>query len=123
MRNARYVCAARFVMGLIAAGAWLSATPGGASTPSATECAEGAEFIGNAALARDTGMARERFIDQMQSDFSSIRAFPNELRWFVHDAADEAFLLSAAQDVFDRPKSPDLHRVAFFRACMNRLMV
>lgn len=122
MGSGRYVCAARFVMGLIA-GAWLVATPCGASTPSATECAEGAEFIGNAALARDTGMARDRFIDQMQSDFSSIRAFPNELRWFVHDAADEAFLLSAAQDVFDRPKGPDLHRIAFFHACMNRLMV
>jgi hypothetical protein len=123
MDNPRSVGAIRIMAGLIGAVAWLATAPCGAGTPSATECAEGAEFIGNAALARDTGMARDRFIDQMKSDFSSIRAFPNELRWFVHDAADEAFLLAAAQDVFDRPQSPDLHRIGFFRACMSRLTV
>ena len=94
-----------------------------ASTPSSTECTEGAEFIANAAQARENGMSREAFIDQMQSDFEVIRAFPNELRWFVHVPGDEAFLLGAARDVFDRPDSPELHRVTFFRACMSRSMV
>src|SRR5258708_19230090 len=95
----------------------------GASTPSSTECTEAAEFIGNAAKARENGMPREAFLLQMQSDFDTIRAFPTELRWFVHDQADEAFLLSAARSVFDRPEPPELHRVNFFHACMSRLMV
>lgn len=94
-----------------------------ASTPSSTECTEGAEFIANAAQARENGMSREAFIAQMQSDFELIRAFPNELRWFVHDSADEAFLLDAARKVFDHPDSPALHRVIFFHACMTRSMV
>ena len=94
-----------------------------ASTPSATECTEAAEFIGNAAQARENGMSRDAFLEQMQSDFETIRAFPNELRWFVHDPADEAFLLGAASGVFDRPERPEVHRTAFFHACMSRLMV
>ena len=93
------------------------------STPSSAECTEAAEFIGNAARARENGMPRSAFLDQMQSDFDSIRAFPHELRWFVHDEADEAFLLDAAREVFDRPENPELHKVAFFHACMSRLMV
>ena len=105
--------------------ATIASAPGiaGASTPSSTECTEGAEFIGNAAQARENGMSREAFIAQMQSDFDTIRAFPNELRWFVHDRADESFLLGAARDVFDRPEPPELHRFEFFRACMSRSMV
>ena len=95
----------------------------GASTPSSTECTEGAEFIGNAAHARENGMSRDAFLLQMQSDFDTVRAFPNELRWFVHDEADEQFLLGAARTVFDRPQAPELHRVQFFHACMSRLMV
>jgi hypothetical protein len=91
-----------------------------ASAPTATECTEGAEFIGNAAEARDNGMTRDAFLGQMQSDFDAIRGFPNALRWFVHDEADEMFLLGAAREVFDRPEAPELHRVAFFRACMSR---
>jgi len=102
---------------LVAAGSAL------AGTPSPTECAEGAEFIGNAARARDTGMARDAFIDQMEADFYAIRAFPRDLRWFVQDEADEAFLLGAARDVFDRPETPDAHRIGFFRSCMSRRFV
>lgn len=94
-----------------------------ASTPTSTECAEGAEFIGNAAQARENGMAKDAFIDRMEADFETIRAFPNALRWFVHDEADETFLLDAARDVFDRPRSPQLHRASFFRACMGRLTI
>jgi hypothetical protein len=115
--------AARRVALLAVATTCLLTGAANSSTPSADECTEAAEFIGNAARARDNGMARSAFLDQMQSDFDSIRAFPNELRWFVHDTADEAFLLSAAGEVFDHPESPELHKVAFFHACMGRLMV
>jgi hypothetical protein len=123
MRDARKVCVA-WVSGVLIGTSALSVVAlCAASTPTSTECTEAAEFIGNAARARDTGMARDAFLDQMESDFTAIRAFPNELRWFVHDAADEAFLFAAAQDVFESPQSPDVHALIFFRACMNRLMV
>jgi hypothetical protein len=121
MRNVLEVRAARIVAAAMAAGFWIAAEICAASTPSATDCAEGAEFIGNAARARDTGTTREAFLDRMQSDFIAIRSLPNELRWFAHDEADEAFLLGAAREIFDRPEGPDLHRIGFFRACMSRL--
>lgn len=123
MRNRMRSRTLRAITGSAALAFAMGAAAALASTPSSTECTEGAEFIANAAQARENGMAREAFIDQMESDFEVIRAFPNELRWFVHDAADEAFLLGAARDVFDRPDSPELHRVTFFRACMSRSMV
>ena len=94
-----------------------------ASTPTASDCAEGAEFIGNAARARDTGIRRDAFIDRMEADFVAIRGVPNELRWFAHDAADETFLLDAAREVFDRPAPPAAHAAAFLRACTNRRYV
>jgi hypothetical protein len=119
MRNASQARAAGFLALLAVA----AVCPAVAGTPTSTECTEAAEFIGNAAHARENGMTRNAFIGQMESDFTMIRAFPNELRWFVHDEADEAFLLDAAQEVFDRPESPDHHRIAFFRACLSRLMV
>jgi hypothetical protein len=122
MRDAQQFCSA-WVLMLIGAGALATGAPCFASTPTSTECTEAAEFIGNAARARDSGMARDAFLDQMESDFTAIRAFPNELRWFVHDAADEAFLLDAVQNVFEEPQSPEAHSTIFLRACMNRLMV
>ena len=114
---------ARLLAGLLIATIAGTVCPALASVPSSTECTEGAEFIGNAAQARENGMSRDAFLDRMTADFEMIRAFPNELRWFAHDEADEAFLLGAARDVFDRPEPPELHRMAFFRACMGRLMV
>jgi hypothetical protein len=91
-----------------------------AGTPSANDCTEGADFIANAARARDNGVTRQKFIEQMEADFLSIRAFPRELRWFVQDEDDEAFLLGAARNVFDRPEDPEAHRIDFFRACLKR---
>ena len=123
MRDARKGGTARRVAALAAACALAVAGGAAAGTSSATECAEGAEFIGNAAQARDTGMARDAFIDRMESDFFAIRAYPSALRWFVHDEADEAFLLGAARDVFDQPERPEAHRLDFFRACMSRWYV
>ena len=104
----------------LAAACLLASAGAIAGTPSAEECREGADFIANAARARDGGMGREKFIGQMESDFAAIRSFPRELRWFVQDEGDEAFLLGAASDVFDHPEAPAIHRLAFFRACIER---
>ena len=98
----------------------LASLPARATTSTLEECVEGADFIGNAAYSRDNGMARETFLDRLEGDFVTIRAFPIALRWFVKDADDERFLRAAAMDVFDRPLSPERHRAAFFAACVTR---
>ena len=92
-----------------------------ASHPTMTECVEGSDFIGNAALARDNGMAEEKFIERMQQDFTLIHAYRQELRWFAHDSEDEAFLLGAAREVFVRPDAPEEHRRTFLQACFVRM--
>jgi hypothetical protein len=95
----------------------------GASAPSVDECLEGSDFIANAAHARDNGIGRERFLDRLDTDMYTVRAFPPALRWFVHDPDDEAFLRDAAATVFDRPLPAEDHRAAFLRACFDRMSV
>jgi hypothetical protein len=82
------------------------------------ECAEGGEFIRNAALARDLGITREFFIGKLEEDLVLIRAFPPELRWFAQDEEDEQFLSERAAQVFDAPKKPHEHEAAFVRECL-----
>jgi len=107
----------------VAVCACLYSLSGAAGRPSLSECFEGSDFIGNAALSRDAGMPADAFIERMEQDFALIHAFPNELRWFVHDADDEAFLLTEARDVFEHPGAPDGHRRAFLGACVVRMQV
>lgn len=92
-----------------------------AGHPTLSECVEGSDFIGNAALARDAGMTEEKFIERMQQDFTLIRAYRQEMRWFAHDSHDEAFLLGAAREVFEHPDAPEEHRRAFLQACFVRM--
>ena len=99
----------------------LSALCAFASQPTLSECVEGSDFIGNAALARDAGMPAEKFIDRMEQDFRLIHAYRQELRWFAHDSDDEAFLLGAAREVFVHPEVPEEHRRAFLQACFVRM--
>jgi len=84
------------------------------------ECREGGDFIRNAALARDAGVTREFFVNRLEEDFLVIRAFPPALRWFAHDASDEAFLRAAVQEVFDAPAGSEDHRLAFLERCVRR---
>jgi len=93
-----------------------------ASRPSMNECFEGSDFIGNAALSRDRGMAAAAFLGRMEEDFVAIRAFPNELRWFAHDPDDEVFLLNEAREVFNHPEPAASHRRAFLQACVDRMV-
>jgi hypothetical protein len=92
-----------------------------ASQPTLSECVEGSDFIGNAALARDAGMPEGKFIERMEQDFRLIHAYRQELRWFAHDSDDEAFLLGAAREVFVHPEVPEEHRRAFLQACFVRM--
>jgi hypothetical protein len=91
--------------------------PALSSQHSPAECAEGAEFIGNAARSRDNGMTREAFLQRLEADFVLIRAVPLHLRWFVRDAEDEAMLHKAATDVFESAQPPDVHGHDFLAWC------
>jgi hypothetical protein len=92
-----------------------------AGRPTMDECLEGSDFIRNAALSRDAGLSGDAFLERMRGDFSSIRAFPAELRWFVHDEGDELFLAEQARLVFEQPRNADGHRIRFLRACIDRM--
>ena len=92
----------------------------GAHELTPNECAEGSDFIKNAALSRDYGMTREDFLGRMESDLALIQAFPPELRWFVQDQDDETLLMGFAQSVFDSPQAPESHQSAFLAACEQR---
>ena len=83
------------------------------------ECAEGGEFIRNAALARDAGASREFFIGKFEEDLILIQAFPPQLRWFVQDAVDEEFLSRRVERVFDKPMKPEQHEAAFISDCIQ----
>ena len=83
------------------------------------ECAEGGEFIRNAALARDAGASREFLIGKLEEDLMLIQAFPPQLRWFVQDAVDEEFLSRRLERVFDEPMKPEQHEAAFISDCIQ----
>lgn len=97
--------------------AWTSAI---AQPHSVRECREGGDFIRNAALARDSGVTREFFVGRLEDDLVAIRAYPEALRWFVRDNADEAFLRTEVHEVFDAPANSELHRDAFRERCARR---
>jgi hypothetical protein len=85
---------------------------------SVSECKEGGDFIRNAALARDNGVAPAAFLDRISDDIEIIRSFPSQLRWFVQDDSDAKLLLSATANVFQHPKTPHAHQVDFFNDCI-----
>ncbi len=85
------------------------------------ECLEGRDFILHAAQSRDQGTSRELFLTKFQDDVLLVQSFPPELRWFVHDEADEQFLLEHTARVFDAPQAPEVHAEAFLNACMPLL--
>lgn len=84
------------------------------------ECAEGSDFIRNAALARDNGVTKAYFLNKIRDDLEIIKAFPPEMRWFARDDDAAAFLLQAATEVFQRPRAPQSHRADFFKACLAK---
>jgi len=105
---------------LLAAAVAAWAVAAAAQPHSAGECREGGDFIRNAALARDAGATRKFFVGRLEDDLITIRAFPAQLRWFAHDAADEAFLRAEVHAVFDAPEASEQHRDAFLDRCARR---
>lgn len=97
------------------------ASPAYASSHTARECREGADFIKNAALSRLNGQTREVFLDRLHGDLSMIRGMPVAQRWFVRDKADESLLILYVERVFDSPSSPEIHQEAFLGECVKNL--
>ena len=85
------------------------------------ECFEGGDFIANAAMSRDNGIAKDEFVDRLLGDISVIQAFPPQLRWFVVDPEDAKFLHTETISVFDRPRRPESHRAQFLTRCFDRM--
>jgi hypothetical protein len=105
----------------VALGALFGAGCAAAGRPSLAECFEGSDFIANAARSRDAGMSQAAFVDRMEQDFSVIQSVPSDLRWFVHDADDEAFLLAEAREVFVHPGAVKSHQQMFLQDCVDRM--
>lgn len=118
-RSARFAVRCRATLAAVICG--LAAAAACASVPTVNECLEGADFIANAALARDNGVSREVFLGRLEDDLLLIHAFPPELRWFAKDVDDERFLHASVAVVFDDPAAPDDHRARFLHACFERL--
>ena len=59
------------------------ADPSAASRPSMNECFEASDFIGNAALSRDSGMSPEAFLGRMEDDFVAIRQRFTDCDWVL----------------------------------------
>ena len=91
-----------------------------AQAHSVRECSEGGDFIRNAALSRDAGTTHDFFVDRLESDLVTIRAFPAALRWFVHNRDDEVFLRAEVEAVFGAPASSEQHRSDFMERCVRR---
>ena len=113
--------ASRFLVTAVAMWALLAAGVAAAGRPSLGECFEASDFIANAARSRDAGMSEAAFLGRMQDDFEVIQSVPSDLRWFVHDADDEAFLLAAAREVFAHPETPENHQRLFLQSCVERM--
>lgn len=107
---------ARFALLMLAALPALCA----AREPSVNECVEGSDFIRNAALARDSGVSEDSFLARIHEDIAVIQALPPKLRWFVQDEEDAALLISAATDVFRKPKDANAHQRDFLTACLPK---
>ncbi len=103
-------------IGAVCAAAGLPPTAS-ALTVTLEECAEGADFIRNAALSRDNGLRADAFLDRLEGDLLAIRSVPAPLRWFARDADDEALLRVAAISVFARPRAADEHHREFLADC------
>jgi hypothetical protein len=103
-------------LGICLAGAALVAQ---AIEVDATECREGAQFIGNAAQSRKNGATKEMFVGKLEEDLVLLAAIPPELRWFAHGDAEAQFLREAVLDVFEFPREPREHATAFLANCLK----
>lgn len=95
----------------------------GAGATTLDECFEGAEFIGNAALLRDSGApegSEESFVSRAIEDLEKIRSLPPDLRWFARDDESENFLLTEIIRVWREIQTPEQHYRGFLDRCISQ---
>jgi hypothetical protein len=85
----------------------------------ASECREGAQFIGNAAQSRKNGATKEMFVGKFDEDLFVLENIPPELRWFAHSEEEATFLREAVIDVFEFPREPAQHASDFLASCLR----
>lgn len=85
----------------------------------ASECREGAQFIGNAAQSRKNGATKEMFVGKLDEDLFVLASIPPEMRWFAHGDAEAQFLRAAVLDVFEFPREPKEHALSFLVTCLK----
>jgi len=88
-----------------------------ALTVSPRDCLEGAQFIENAAHARNNGVSREAFVARLDEDLQIIQAFPPQMRWFAQDDDDALLLRTAVLQVFAEGRAPKEHAARFLAVC------
>lgn len=89
----------------------------GAEYLSAGDCAEGGDFIRNAALSRNNGLAAEQFLERLEGDLLMLRGIPEAARWFAYSTIEENLLRQGSLSVFRNPREPQAHRDEFVRLC------
>lgn len=106
---------------LLAAATLALANHANASSHSAAECREGADFIRNAALSRNSGQPKAAFVERLAGDLAMIRGLPLAVRWFARDRADELLLIRHVERVYDEPATPESHEAAFLGDCSKNI--
>jgi hypothetical protein len=103
----------RFLLALFA----LLPVTASALTVTSRDCLEGAQFIENAAHARNNGISREAFVTRLDEDLQIIQAIPPQMRWFAQDEDDALLLRSAVLQVFAEAQEPKEHAAGFLAVC------
>lgn len=96
------------------------AGPTVAQVLTAADCAEGGDFVHNAALSRDYGIKAEHFVDTLEGDLERIRDMAPAARWFAYSKVEEDLLRMATHGVFLLPRDAAFHREDFVGRC-NKL--
>lgn len=120
MDRTKLLCCMKAATGTLVLALNLSGPVASAHELSLQECREGADYIRNAALSREHGMSETAFMEIFDNDLAMIKGIPKELRWFVQDDDDAAFLRAALNKVFQQPMSPSEHAMDFAHACVAR---
>ena len=93
------------------------AGPTAAQVLTAADCAEGGDFIQNAALSRDHGIKAEQFVDTLEGDLEQIRDMAPAARWFAYTKVEAELLRMATHGVFLLPRDAAVHREDFISRC------
>lgn len=85
--------------------------------PAKAQCRQAAQFVLQAAMARDAGMSPALFLATLERDLDTLLARPLHQRWFVRSPVEAGLIRFAAVAVFNRPASAAQHGRQFQLIC------